>query len=92
MYYCFVGLAKNEFTGLTLRKCNPQINVCSGTGALAAYGFNTGTPSIGLCIILLCVIYLALIVTAFLVLLYQTRTRYRRTMRRKKHDGKKKKL
>jgi hypothetical protein len=89
MYYAFVGLAKNELQGLTLKNCTPSATQsCSGDAALAQYGFTTGTPSIGLCIILLIVIYLVLIVAGFLVLLYQTQTRYRRTVRR----GKKKKV
>jgi hypothetical protein len=83
MYYCFVGLAKNELSGTTLRNCDEgRGDVCKGDEALARYGFNTGTPSIGLSIILLCTIYLVLIVAAFLVLLYQTRTRYKRTIKK----------
>jgi hypothetical protein len=84
MYYCFVGLAKNELQGRTFKNCDPKRFQCSGNAALAQYGFNTGTPSIGLCIILLCVIYLGFIFAAFLVLLIQTRTRYKKTVKKKK--------
>lgn len=83
MYYCFVGLAKNEFSGRTLANCDEaKGEVCSGDAALAQYGFDQGTPSEGLCIIILIVIYLLLIVAAFLVLLWQTRTRYKRTVKK----------
>lgn len=83
MYYCFVGLAKNELSGRTLPNCDEAAgDVCNGDEALARYGFDTGTPSIGLSIILLCTIYLVLIFAAFFVLLYQTRTRYRRTVKK----------
>lgn len=78
MYYSFVGLARNELQGLTFKNCDPSTQQCSGDAALAQYGFVSGTPSIGLCIILLCVIYLVLIMAAFFVLLYHTQTRYRR--------------
>lgn len=77
MFYAFVGMMETEFSGSTLRNCNPAERDCRGEAALKAFSVDNQLP-IGVNIIFMCVIFVVLVLAAYLVLLFITKRRYKR--------------